>query len=391
MKRVTVAAALATVLVIAGCGGTPTAASGQAPQGEPIVIGLVNTDTTAASLKSSGDGLEAWAKARNAAGGLVGRPIEVRRCDDAGDPQKAADCVRRMVDDPAVVALAGSASRQIGTNAALIEGAKMPLICTGTSALELNISTAFCLRGGPVLGTAAIIDQWRKEGVGTNIQYLASDSAAGHAVTDSMNTVQKALGAPLGGAAFVSQNSPDFLPSAQAIAATGASAIMLGVAPNATIQLLQAFQTIGTRTPLGTSGSSVNAALIASSASNGLYTDNTFPSFDSTDPGMTAFKDGMAAADLEKEIDIYSLAGWLCGAVLGNMVEQLPAGQVTRDGLLKIVQTGSVKGVPLLPETLSRANAPKSVPGFAGLANPTTHVVKVTDGKLQEVGTFTMP
>jgi len=391
MRRMSAVAAMAAVLVVAGCGGTSAATGGQAPQGQPIVIGLVNTDTTAASLKSSGDGLEAWAKARNASGGLAGRPIEVRRCDDAGDPQRAADCVRRMVDDPAVVAMAGSASRQIGSNASLIEGAGMPLICTGTSALELTIKTGFCLRGGPVLGMSAIIDQWRKEGVSGNVKYLASDSAAGHSVADSLRTVQQSLGAPIGGETFVSQNAPDFLPSAQSISADTPSAIMLGVAPNATIQLLQAFQTIGTKTPLGTSGSSVNAALIASSASNGLYSDNTFPSFESTDPGMTAYKDGMSAAGFEKEVDVYSLAGWLCGEVLANMIGQLPEGQINRAAVLNIVQNGTVKGVPLLPATLSRADAPKSVPGFSALANPTTHVVKVSDGKLQEVGTFTLP
>ncbi|GAA4553681.1 ABC transporter substrate-binding protein [Pseudonocardia xishanensis] len=386
---VTAASAAVLLLAVAGCGGGSQAAN--APQGEPLVLGIVNTDSSAGSLKSTGDGLEAWVKAQNAKGGVQGRPLEVSRCDDAGDPQKNADCARRMVADPKVLVIAGSAGRHLGaTSGPIFEAASMPVICASPSSVqEFSGKTAFCIRGGHLVGFASVLDYWKKNNINT-VTYVAQDTAAGHSSANDLKTLQSIVGTTPAGESYVPQNSPDFLPAAQAAEASDPNAILLGMAPNVTLQMLQAFQTVGSKPTLGTNGGSLNGAVISSPASEGLYADNSFPVFSSTDPAMTEFKNGMGEAGFDKEIDGYALAGWLTGKVFENVANQVGPNP-TRESILKVLMDGKVENVPLLPAVLSRANAPKSIPNLGAIANPTTHVVQIKNGELTDLGTFTMP
>jgi branched-chain amino acid transport system substrate-binding protein len=74
-----------------------------------IKIGLVGpfSGTLASVGERIGNGAHMAIEERNAAGGLLGAPVELVVSDDEGDPQKSTIVAQRLVDDPAVVAVIG--------------------------------------------------------------------------------------------------------------------------------------------------------------------------------------------------------------------------------------------------------------------------------------------
>lgn len=76
--------------------------------GEPIVIGMIQTDESpAAGFPEITDGAKACFEAINATGGVNGRPIEFRACNDAADPVEGEACARDLIDAGAVAVLGG--------------------------------------------------------------------------------------------------------------------------------------------------------------------------------------------------------------------------------------------------------------------------------------------
>jgi branched-chain amino acid transport system substrate-binding protein len=105
---------LATLLACAPAGAAlPALAQSRAP----YLIGAVLTlsgDESAAGL-SSAAGLDAAVRHLNAAGGIGGRPLEVRVLDDGGNAERAVEELKRFSNDAEVVAVIGSSQRSTAT------------------------------------------------------------------------------------------------------------------------------------------------------------------------------------------------------------------------------------------------------------------------------------
>lgn len=117
-RRARAAEALAAGLLLllsAACGSrlpesdfenrsTPT------PQGAtaPIRVGIITSATSpvgGSAFTGPRDGAKAYFDRLNARGGIGGRPVEVRLCDDGGSGVGNNECVHRLVDEDKVVAL----------------------------------------------------------------------------------------------------------------------------------------------------------------------------------------------------------------------------------------------------------------------------------------------
>lgn len=88
----------------------PTEAPTKPPaEAEPIVFGAVAPMTgSAADYGIQVErGMRMAIEEINAAGGIDGRPIELKICDDKCDPKEAVLCAQRMVEDPDVFAVLG--------------------------------------------------------------------------------------------------------------------------------------------------------------------------------------------------------------------------------------------------------------------------------------------
>lgn len=99
----------------AGAESDGAASEGGAAEGDPIVIGV--------SLPLTGDfadpgtgvqqGYEVWAADVNAAGGLLGRPVELRILDDASDPDRAVADYERLISQDQVDLVFGPFSSRL--------------------------------------------------------------------------------------------------------------------------------------------------------------------------------------------------------------------------------------------------------------------------------------
>jgi len=82
---------------------------------DPFVVGVISpmTGPMATVGAQSTAGLQLWAQALNAAGGIKGRQIELDVCDDQGTPESAVTCARHHIERHAVIILDNSISSTI--------------------------------------------------------------------------------------------------------------------------------------------------------------------------------------------------------------------------------------------------------------------------------------
>lgn len=80
--------------------------------GAPIKIGQIAAQEAPGSPKSTlaQDVLDAWAKSRNANGGVAGHPIEVESRDDKADPAQGQAVARDLLENEHVVAIVGNSA-----------------------------------------------------------------------------------------------------------------------------------------------------------------------------------------------------------------------------------------------------------------------------------------
>lgn len=111
------AAALA-LLALAACGSRlpesafEDRAASRAPAA-PIRVGIITSATSpvgGATFTDTRDGAQAYFRNLNAKGGIQGRPVQVRLCDDGGSGVGNNECVHRLIDEEKVAALVATTS-----------------------------------------------------------------------------------------------------------------------------------------------------------------------------------------------------------------------------------------------------------------------------------------
>jgi branched-chain amino acid transport system substrate-binding protein len=93
-------------------------AAGAAAPVAPLLVGMSTALSGPAQGLGAGmkAGVEAYFKLVNAAGGIHGRPLELRALDDQYEPAKAGPNVRTLIDDDHVLAIVGN----VGTPTAVV-------------------------------------------------------------------------------------------------------------------------------------------------------------------------------------------------------------------------------------------------------------------------------
>ena len=77
---------------------------------EPIRIGVISSLSGDAPIAESLEGLRAYIDSVNQAGGIQGRPVSIISYNDEGDPARARELAKKLVESDKVVALVGGAS-----------------------------------------------------------------------------------------------------------------------------------------------------------------------------------------------------------------------------------------------------------------------------------------
>lgn len=99
MKKTLLAGAATSIMLLGGMVGARAA--------DPIVIGVQAPITGPYANEGQGiaNGVKLLADEQNAKGGLLGRMIEVKVCDDEGEASQAAICARQLVGEKAVAVI----------------------------------------------------------------------------------------------------------------------------------------------------------------------------------------------------------------------------------------------------------------------------------------------
>lgn len=115
---------------LTACGSDSDKPADASPGGDPIVIGTIGSysGVQAAALGKSGEGIAAWVKMINAEGGLNGHPVKLIIKDDAGDPAKALQAAKELVEQEKVVAIVGETSVADAAFQAYVEDKKVPVV-----------------------------------------------------------------------------------------------------------------------------------------------------------------------------------------------------------------------------------------------------------------------
>ncbi|MFJ2236157.1 ABC transporter substrate-binding protein [Streptomyces sp. NPDC087859] len=114
-RAVEAAAAVLLLALSAACGSRLPESdfehgerAGPAPDGTPIRVGVITSATSPVggdTFVGPRDGAKAWFDRLNARGGIDGRRVEVRECDDGGSGVGNNTCVHQLIDEDEVVAL----------------------------------------------------------------------------------------------------------------------------------------------------------------------------------------------------------------------------------------------------------------------------------------------
>lgn len=98
----------------------------------PIVVGSVGDDSGApgATLRASSIGVQIWASAINANGGIMGHPVTVIVVDSQGDPSRYRAALQDLVENKHVVAFVGNAG-EVAAGKEYLEQKQVPVIGSG--------------------------------------------------------------------------------------------------------------------------------------------------------------------------------------------------------------------------------------------------------------------
>ena len=138
LRRLGAAIACASVVavVLAACGGgnddngTTAASTGPKLTGAPIKVGgmVSSSGAQAAVLGGTGTVLKAWADHVNTSGGINGHPVQMTVLDDGGDPAKALQNAKQLVEQDHVIAMVGFISLADAAVAPYLDQKGIPVV-----------------------------------------------------------------------------------------------------------------------------------------------------------------------------------------------------------------------------------------------------------------------
>jgi ABC-type branched-subunit amino acid transport system substrate-binding protein len=352
--------------------------------GQPITVGTVSQDSGAAIQTGAADSLAAYAAYIDQHGGIGGHPLKVDRCDDKGDAQAHAACIRGFIDDPSVVGVVDAFARNMSTvGLPLLVAANMPVVNPfPLRAAEFSSPNSLDVTGGNAVILPLLVKYYASQSK-TKMAYVGIDSSAVNQTRDQLASLVKAAGGTYSPVSYP-LGTIDFLPTATALAATKADVILAaGVPVNDVAGLLKALQGVGNTStiafvPGSLTGDSLKAA---GSTANGVVSVRFFPDPQTAEDHamFSAYQTAIKARG--STVSDTTLGGWMSGEILRRLVFSVGADNPTRATLLHAVQTDDIQGIPLMPATVGRSQSPDPAT-LGAVGAPGAYLAVVKNGQL---------
>jgi branched-chain amino acid transport system substrate-binding protein len=315
------AAGLGLVAVLAGCasGGSSSAAGAPGSSGAPgspaINIGMVGTFSgpLASGTLKMPEVMQAWVSWTNAHGGVAGHPVNLIIKDDGGDATAAITAVKTVIQQDKVVALVADLGYADSAWAAYAQQAGVPVIGGQSEDAPFVTNPDFFPSStgaaGESYGLMAIAKSYGPK-VAT-IYCAEAPVCKGAAAADA--ELGSGLGVQVAYAGLIAASAADYTATCQAIKASGAQSVVMGLASATVVKFVQDCLDQGvTAEPIigGITGTSTTSASPA--MKNFLDVDDVFPYFDTSTPATQAFQAAMKqyAPDLGSQLGSFAAHVW---------------------------------------------------------------------------------
>jgi branched-chain amino acid transport system substrate-binding protein len=337
---------MALVLVSAACSSSPSTGEGSTAGGSTaggasggvIPIGTLGTFSgpQASSTGRLDQVMEAWAAYTNAHGGLNGQKVKLYVEDDGDNATAAITDAKALIDQDKVVAIVSDGSYSDTIWGQYAQQAGVPVVggqsqfppfqynpdffpSTAGSAAQSYGLMAVASKNGPDVATVYCAEAPVCKGV-----------AAGNA------QMGKLVGAKVVYSAFISASAADYTPECEAIKASGAQTMVVGVSADPLIKLVQECKNLGVTAKLVLGGPTANQTIIADPAiDNFLDVDFAFPYFDDSTPATQEFQAAIKQyANLGDQMGPYAAYMWSGGALFAAAVQASHEHTVTRQSVL---------------------------------------------------------
>ena len=218
-----------TLALLVCCAG-PSRSTG-ADATEPIRIGAVLPFSGGVELygQQAKLGLDLAVKDINAAGGILGRPVEVIYADDETRPQSAVTAMRALIERDGVLAVVGPiTSRNLNAIAPVAESLKTPLLYATNyeggkcSRYFFSFSTVPNQELGQLL-------PYMNQTFGNTYFLLGADRVWPHQMFDIAQPLIEKLGGKVVGTQFTLGTETDFTPLIEQVAATKAKVLLFAL------------------------------------------------------------------------------------------------------------------------------------------------------------------
>jgi urea transport system substrate-binding protein len=215
-------------LLVCGAGLSPSTGADAA---EPIRIGAVLPFSGGVELygQQAKLGLDLAAKDINAAGGILGRPVEVIYADDKTRPESAAAAMHALIESDGVVAVVGPiTSRNLNAVAPVAESLKTPLL------YATNFEGGTCSRY--VFSFSTVPNQelgqllpYMNQAFGNTYFLLGADRVWPHQMFDIARPLIDKLGGKIVGTQYTLGTETDFTPLIAQVKAARAKVLLFAL------------------------------------------------------------------------------------------------------------------------------------------------------------------
>lgn len=204
---------------------------GNAMAAEPIKIGAVLPFSGGVELygQQAKLGLDLAAKEINAAGGILGRPVEIVYADDKTDPDAAVEATKKLVAQDGVLALVGPiTSRNLDAMAPVVASLKTPLL------YATNYEGGKC--GRYIFSFSTVPNQelapllpYMSRTFGKTYFLLGADRLWPHKMFEVAEPIIQKLGGRIVGKQYTTGKETDFSPLIAKITATKAKVLLFAL------------------------------------------------------------------------------------------------------------------------------------------------------------------
>lgn len=316
-RLVAATTAVMTVVAVAGCGGS-AADDGSVSAGGTIVLGISAPQTGPLAINSqAADGLEAYFKKVNEAGGVAGYTVETNVVDNQGTVNGGAQSVRTLLsDDPFAVSVVSSGAFT-GATSVLRNQPDMPVLALSSGAAidAADLDTAYGLFTDYTTESFAAIDALTE--MGHSELALVYDPTFAQESADSDAEYADEKGAELVESIQMPSSSSNYTPAVQKIRSSGADGVILQVAQQGVAGLRKAAQEAGLDVPMVAYSGNLDAGMIelAGQAADGLYVTGLFPLLNDSSPAVKEFRDTMEQYK-PGSVSVLGMVGWNAGALI---------------------------------------------------------------------------